>query len=93
MNGALRYRIKITSRFVEEEQRRVLQQCARDAYALLLPCGQAPPLLVPADYRVVAVLCKHDLFVDIRCLGRCDDVVHRRARARETDIVGDRVHE
>src|SRR5438094_439948 len=33
MNGALRYRIKITSRFVEEEQRRVLQQCAESRLA------------------------------------------------------------
>ncbi len=91
LDGAFVGRVQRRGGFVEDQDRRVLQQRARDRHALLLAAGQLQAAL--ADHGVVALGRGRDEVVDVRRLGRRLDLGARRAGAAIGDVVFDRVVE
>ena len=87
----LGFRIERGGGLVEQDDRRVLDQRARDRDALALAAGQLQAVL--ADRRVVAVRERHDEVVRVGGLGGGDDLVLGRARLAERDVVADRAVE
>ena len=73
---------------VEDEDRRVAQDGARDRDPLLLAAREAVPAL--ADDRVVALRERRDQPVDLRGVGGCDELLFGRVGLREAQVVADR---
>ena len=78
-------------RFVQEDDRRVLEKGAGDGDALALPPGQLHAVL--ATRRIVAALEAHDEVVGIGRLGGGDDLVLARAGFAHRYIVAHRTLE
>ena len=85
------FRIERRSRLVQQDDRRVLEEGARDGDALALAAGELHAVL--AAGRVVALLEAHDEVVGIGRLGGRDDVLLARAGAAHGDIVAHRALE
>src|SRR5215475_9472025 len=74
--------------FIEQDDRRVLDQRPRDRDTLALAAGELEALLT--DLRVVAIRKAHDEVVGVRGLRRRDDVGLARAGLAERNIVAHR---
>ena len=77
LHVALGFGIERSGRLVEQDDRRILDQRARDLDALALPAGELQAVL--ADRRVVALRERHDEVVRMRGLGGSDDLGLGRA--------------
>ena len=76
---------------VEQDDRRILDQRARNGHALALAAGKLCPMF--ADRRVVAAREGHDEIMRIGALGGRDDLVLAGARFSEFDVFADRAAE
>ena len=91
LDRALVGRVERRGRLVEDHDRRVLQQRARDRDALLLAARELQPAL--ADDRVVALRRRGDEAVDVRRARRAFDLGAAGAGAAVGDVVFDGVVE
>lgn len=91
LNELFGFRIERGGRLVENENRRVLEERARDGHALPLPHGQARASL--SHDRVVLVGEVFDEPVRVRGFGRRNDPLHRNVQPPVGDVVPDRVVE
>src|SRR6266404_5114132 len=89
LNLFLRFGIERRGRLVEKQDRRVLQQRARDGEPLLLSAGKETTFV--ADNRVVTVRLRQNEIVRERRLRGDVNFVERRARPAELDVFEDRV--
>ena len=78
-------------RFIEDEDGRILENRARDAYALALSPREAASAV--ADLGLVAILCRHDEIVGVGDLCGGDDLFQCRVRGSEGYIVEESVVE
>ena len=84
-------RVERRRRFVEDQDRRVLQQRARNRQPLALAARQ--PLAALADRRLVAVGLRGDEVVRVGGAGRGLDLLRGGARRAVGDVAGDGVVE
>ncbi len=84
-----RFRVESGSRFVEQENRRVLQQRAGDGKALLLSAGEQATLV--ADDGLVAFRLRHDELVRVSGLGGGINLLRRGIEPAELNVFEDRV--
>ena len=87
LHRALALVVQRARRLVEDDDRRVLEEHARDGDALFLPARQARAVL--ADRRVVAHRQRAHELVDVGLLGRGDDLVERGVGAAVGDVLAD----
>ena len=87
----LGFRIERRGRLVEQNDRCVAHQRARDRDALALPAGELQALL--ADLRVITLRERRDEIMRMRRLGGGDDLVLARPRLAQRDVVADRAAE
>ena len=73
--------------FIQDEDRRILQERPSDGQTLPLPAAQPGALL--AQRRIVAARQRLDELVGVSSPGRSDHGIHAGLRPREADIVGD----
>ena len=83
--------VEARGRLVEDQDRRVGEDRARDRDALALAAGELDAAL--ADHRVVALLELRDELVAVRDAADALDLRARRVRPREGDVLGDRAVE
>src|SRR5262249_55409977 len=76
-------------RFVEQENRRVLQNSACDGEALLLAAGKKAAFV--AYHSVVPVWLSHNELVRVSCLRGSVNLFLSRLQLSELDVVQDRV--
>ena len=86
-----RFRIERGGRFIENQDRRILQDGARDRHALLLAAGQFQAAL--AHHRVITLRQRFDEIMDVRGLRGGDDFFARRIGTPVGDVVVDRIVE
>ena len=91
LHRVLGFGIERRGRFVEQDDRRVLEKRAGDGDALALAAGKLHAVL--AARAVVALGEAHDEVVGVGRLGRGLDLVARGAGPAEGDVVGDRALE
>ena len=91
LHQPLGFRIERGGRLVEQDDRRVLDQRARDRDALALAAGKLGAAL--ADQGVVAFGKAGDEFVGVGGLGGGDDLLLGRAGLADRDVVADRAVE
>src|ERR1700691_3575464 len=84
-------RIERRGRLIEQDDRRVLDQRARDRDALALAAGELQAML--ADRRIVAGGKAHDEIVRMRRLGGGDDLRLARVKLAECNVLADRAAE
>src|SRR5205823_13665452 len=89
LNLLFRFRIERRGRFIEEKDRCVFQQRARDGQALLLSAGEEATFI--ADYRFVGVRLRHDEIMGEGGAGRGVNFFRSRVEASELDVVKDGV--
>ncbi len=87
LHVTLGFRIQRRGRLVEQDDRRILDQRARDRDALALAAGQLHAML--ADRRIVAGGKAEDEVVRMRGLGGGDDLRFAGAEPAERDVVAD----
>src|SRR5581483_250728 len=78
-------------RLVEDQDRRVFEDRARDREPLALTAGELEPEL--ADDRVVALRHRHNEIMGVRRLRRSDDVLHALRRVAVRDVAPHRIVE
>src|SRR6476661_5857616 len=78
-------------RFIQHQDRRILEQCPRNCHALLLAAGKLEAAL--ADHGFIMIRQSLDETVDGRTSRRTLDVVPGRVPATVSDVVTDRVVE
>ena len=91
LNERFALRVERACRFVQDQNRRVLQNRARDRHPLALSARQLHPAL--ADERLVPLRQRLDEFRSVRQPGRPAHVRLGGARASDADVVGDRAME
>src|SRR5215469_5503287 len=84
-----RFRIERRRGFVEQEDRRVLQDSACNSEALLLASGKKAALI--ANHRVVPLWLSHDELVRVSCVCGFVNLLLRRVQLSELNVVKDRV--
>src|SRR5215475_15660394 len=84
-----RFRIERRRGFVEQEDRRVLQNSACNSEALLLATGKKAAFV--ANHRVVPLWLSHDELVRVSCLRSFVNLFLCRVQLSELDVVKDRV--
>jgi len=89
LDGVLAFAVERRGRFVEDQNRRILDDRAREPDALPLSTGQLHAAL--ADMRVVAlaaviVLERRDKIVRVGLFGGGDDTLHRRIEIAIADV-------
>src|SRR5215468_8124270 len=89
LNLLFRFRIERRRGFVEQKNRRVLQNSACDSEPLLLAAGKKAAF-VP-NHRVVTLWLSHDELVRVSCLGGFVNLFLCRVQPSELDVVKDRV--
>ncbi len=87
----LRCRVHAGRRLVENENRRILQQCPRDAHALLFADAELHAALAHA--RIVTLGQAGDELVAVGCLGCGDHVFRRCVELSVQDVFADRAVE
>src|SRR4051812_37571299 len=80
LNDRLTLDVERAGGFIQDQNARVLQQCARDRHALALPSGEVYAPL--AEQRVIAVWKRANELVRMRRLGGCQDLAFARVRPR-----------
>ena len=88
MNLPLGFGIERGGGFVEQDQRRVLEQRARDRDALALAAGELQPVF--PDRRVVSVRERHDEIVRVSGPRGGDDLGLGRTRSPERNVLAHR---
>ena len=91
LHGALAFGVERRGRFVEQQQRRILEDRARDGEPLALAAGQAQPAL--ADLGSVALRQAQDELLDVRGARRGQRFVLAGVRAAVEDVVEHRAGE
>ena len=91
LDQQLRFGVERRRRLVQDQDRRVLQQRARNRQALALPARQL--LAALADAGLVLLRQRHDEIVRVRGARRRLDVVARRAGRSVRDVAGNRLVE
>ena len=87
----LRFHIHGSGCLVQDDDRRVSQNCPGDGDALLLSAGQAQSPL--ADLRIISVRHEDDVLMNIGGLCRFHDFLHGGLRHGVTDVFRDRAVE
>ena len=87
LHETLRFRVECGGRFIEQNDRSIPDQCARDRDALALPTGELRALL--ADMGVVSGRKPGDELVGMGGLCRRDDFLFSGADTAERDVVAD----
>ena len=87
LHVVLGFGIERRGRLVEQDDRRILDQRARDGDALALPAGELQAVL--ADRGIVAIREVRDEIVRVRRLGGGDDLRLAGAEFSERDVVAD----
>src|SRR5207249_10752425 len=89
LNLLFRFGIERRGGFIEQQNRRVFQNGARNGQTLLLSTGEKASFV--ADYGFVAFWLRHDKVVGVSSLGRFVNFLRRGVQPAEQDIVEDRI--
>ena len=84
-------RVHIGCGFVQNNNRGVLHHSAGDGEPLAFAPGKGAACF--ADHRIIPLRQFHNEVMAAGFFRRCDDLLYRRIRLAEADVVGDRVVE
>ncbi len=87
-NLRFHFHVEVRCWLVQNQERRVFEERASKRDALRLP--RAQPRAALADDGIVTLGQSANEFVGARALRRANHLFHRRVRAREPDVIGDR---
>ena len=91
LNQLFIFRINVGGRFIQNNNRRILNHRARNGNALLFAAGQRRTVL--SDDRVVLIRQLHDKIMAARTLCRVNHFLVRRIRLSKANVIGNRVVE